>query len=441
VILFTLLWLLPQLASAQRNEFSVPPSLQGQVDFWIQVFTKYGKNQMVFHHRDDPAIIYSTLDFTELTQNYSGSKFARLKEEMVDREIERIQSQLHKLASGLPLENATERRLDKLFERFGGNKRARFLEATQIEKIRSQTGVKERFREGLRRSGQYLSAIEDIFSERGLPPELGRLPFVESSFDYDAYSSVGAAGIWQFMRGTAKSYMRVSAAIDERRDPIVSTRAAAQYLSRAYKVLGAWPLAMTSYNHGITGVLRASRSVGSTDLARIIKEYEGKGWGFASKNFYTEFLAALEVERNYRRYFPDLVLDNPVYFDEVRIGSAVPYSELVAASGMSGDSFEHLNPALRRKFFGLRTAVPAGILVKVPYGKGPRILAVSRASMVTWQHSPSGSTGVANLGEPKPKARIKAKSLRAPALSHSKAVKKVKKGKAIFKKLKKKKQG
>ena len=164
-----------------------------------------------------------------------------------------------------------------------------------------------------------------------MPGELGRVPFVESSFNYDAYSSVGAAGIWQFMPwSTAKLYMRVGSSIDERRDPIISTRAAAKYLEHAYSVLGAWSLAITSYNHGITRLsLKASKTVRTKDVAKIIKEYDGKAWGFASKNFFAEFLAALEVEKNYKRYFPNLELDRPVYFDEVQLGSGTEFGRLV----------------------------------------------------------------------------------------------------------------
>lgn len=415
-------------AEIHNPAFNTPPALQGAVDFWIQIFATYGKYQSVIHHRDDPAIIYSTMDFTEFAQGYSPGVFIRRKEEELDREIERIQSVLHKLASGQPADAPFERRIERLFDRFPpGNKKARYLEAAKPEKIRSQTGVKERFREGLKRSGQYLQAIEDLFSERGLPSELGRLPFVESSFDYDAYSSVGAAGIWQFMRGTAKPYMRVGAAIDERRDPIIATRAAAEYLSRAHRVLGHWPLAVTSYNHGITGVLRAANSVGSRDITRLIRDYEGKGWGFASKNFYAEFLAALYVERNYKRYFPDLVLDRPVYFDEVKLGASVNYGELVAASGLKADDFEHLNPALRRKFFGNKTPVPSGVLVKVPHGRGQSIINRSRGSMLTWQHTPQGSRRLQPhkfVGTPgvTTKSAPQAKTLRKPTKSVKKPV-------------------
>lgn len=80
-------------------------------------------------------------------------------------------------------------------------------------------------------------------------------PFIESSFDYSAHSSVGAAGIWQFMPRTARVYkMAVGRYVDERRDPIKATRAAAKYLKTAYDALGSWPLAIVSYNHGVGGV-------------------------------------------------------------------------------------------------------------------------------------------------------------------------------------------
>src|SRR4029453_7063103 len=96
-----------------------------------------------------------------------------------------------------------------------------------------------------------------IFRDEGLPVELTRLPLIESCFDVEAYSKVGAAGIWQFMPATGRLYMEVSSSVDERRDPIPPPRAAARYLSRSYERLGNWPLAITSYNHGPNGMARA----------------------------------------------------------------------------------------------------------------------------------------------------------------------------------------
>src|SRR5690606_17165036 len=123
-------------------------------------------------------------------------------------------------------------------------------------RLRFQLGQSDIFKEGIVRSGQYLRQMEEIFREQGMPVELTRLPFVESSFNLKACSRVGACGIWQFMRSTAKAYMRpMNAYVDERRDPLISTRAAARKLRKNYEMLEDWPLAVTGYNHGPYGIL------------------------------------------------------------------------------------------------------------------------------------------------------------------------------------------
>src|SRR5207237_2254993 len=127
----------------------------------------------------------------------------------------------------------------------------------------------------------------------GLP----RLPLSESCFNLHAYPKVGAAGIWQFMPATGRHFMRVDNLVDERRDPIASTRAAAQFLDRVHDMLGSWPLAITAYNHGPDGMARAVDEVGSSDIGRIVREYQGRAFGFASRNFYAELLDSLAVDR------------------------------------------------------------------------------------------------------------------------------------------------
>ena len=115
--------------------------------------------------------------------------------------------------------------------------RARIAAANgvDIERVKAQRGVKERTAAGIKRSGRYISQIKQIFKDRGLPPELTYLPIVESSYDMSARSSVGALGIWQFMPRTGREYMRVNSIVDERLDPIESSRAAASYLQQAYE--------------------------------------------------------------------------------------------------------------------------------------------------------------------------------------------------------------
>ena len=130
----------------------------------------------------------------------------------------------------------------------------RFRAAAGDDRLRTQTGVRERFREGVQSSRRYIKAMEEIFEREGVPVELTRLPLVESSFNLSATSKVGAAGIWQFMPATGRLYeMKVSNAVDERRDPLIATEAAARFLRSNYEKLGAWPLAITAYNHGPGG--------------------------------------------------------------------------------------------------------------------------------------------------------------------------------------------
>src|SRR5262249_1200748 len=180
-----------------------------------------------------------------------------------------------------------------------------FLEAADEKRIRCQRGLRERFGEGLHTAGRYFPAMERIFQEHDLPVELTRLPLIESCFDVRAYSKVGAAGIWQFMPKTGRLYkLRVTKHVDERRDPIASTRGAARFLDQLHDNLGTWPLAITAWNHGPAGMARAVREVGTEDIAAIVQEYQSRSFGFASRNFYAEFLAALDVERHATAYFP-----------------------------------------------------------------------------------------------------------------------------------------
>jgi membrane-bound lytic murein transglycosylase D len=348
------------------SQFPASGTLRNQVEFWKLIFTKYGKDQAVFHHRQYPQVVYSVLDFSDLKSQAAGGKLDRLKNDAIEEETSRIRIALNSLADGNSPTNAFERRIEKLFSALPGDKSRLYADAADTEQIRSQTGVRERFREGLIRSGRYLPAMERIFRGEGLPPELTRLPLIESSFDYTAYSSVGAAGIWQFMRSTGKKEMRIDSYIDERRDPILATRAAARYLDHAYDALGAWPLAVTSYNHGVTGVARAVKAVGSTDMNKIIAEYKAESFGFASKNFYAEFVAAVEVEREKKRYFPGIEVEQPWGFVEVRLARQMGISDLSRASGVEKDELLRLNTAFLPPVINGRGKIPAKFLVKLP---------------------------------------------------------------------------
>ena len=122
------------------------------------------------------------------------------------------------------------------------------------------------------------------------------MTFVESMFNTKAHSSAGAAGIWQIMPRTGRELgLKINKKTDERMDVMKATAAAAKLLKRNYKLLKAWPLAVTGYNHGAYGVKRAIRDVGSRDLVDLIDNYKKSTWGFASKNFYAELIAMIRI--------------------------------------------------------------------------------------------------------------------------------------------------
>jgi len=300
VLSFAILAALPPQPGAAG--FPRPPELEHQIRFWRSVFTVYSEDQTAIHDTADLDKVYTVLDFRPYAAaGYTRTEIERIRRDSTDAEIARIRGLLLRLHS-TPREALLEdeRRIYDLFR--NDRDPNRFLLAAEDGRVRAQRGIMERFTNGLRTSRLYLPEMERIFRAEGLPVELTRLPLIESCFDVGAYSKVGAAGIWQFMPATARLYMEVNDAVDERRDPIASTYGAARYLTRAYQRLGTWPLAITSYNHGQNGIARAIDEMGTTDIVRIIHYYDGPSFGFASRNFYAEFLAALDIEKDQEAY-------------------------------------------------------------------------------------------------------------------------------------------
>jgi LysM repeat protein len=241
---------------------------------------------------------------------------------------------------------------------------ARLLEAT--DEIRFQLGQSDRFRAGLIRSGAWETHIAETLANLGLPAELAVLPHVESSFNPAAYSKVGAAGLWQFMRSTGRRYMRIDNAVDDRLDPFRATEAAAQLLAYNYRLLGSWPLALTAYNHGAEGVRRAKETLGTDDIVRIVRTYKGRTFGFASRNFYVSFLAALEIDRNPEKYFGGVERATEARFQEVTVPGFVQMAALERALRIDHQRLRELNPALLRSVWDGQRHVPKAYHLRLP---------------------------------------------------------------------------
>ncbi len=325
---------------------------------------------MVLHDAVHLDKVYKVLDFRPyLDEGMSEGEVDRLQRLQTDLELDRLRATLLRLhAVGGQGEGLTaeERKIVELWADDGSPDR--FLAAADDKRLHSQRGLRERFSDGIRVSRRYLPEMERIFREEGLPVELTRLPLVESCFNLRAYSKVGAAGIWQFMPATGRRFMRVDNLVDERRDPIYSTHAAARFLDETYGALGSWPLAITAWNHGPDGVARAVDEVGSSDIGRIVRDYHGPAFGFASRNFYAEFLAALDVERHYRDYFGDLPLEHPLRTRERRLDRPLSIQAAARLCGADTDVVASLNPSLSPVVLSGRRPIPRGCRVRLPEG-------------------------------------------------------------------------
>ncbi len=361
----------PPLGSPPTTgDFAVKEEVRPAVDFWKLIFTRYSGDEAVVHHIERLGIVYSDLDFSDLKGHPRES---RLRRSRMNREIERVAAILRKLHGVRSPESLTvgERRIYDSFRDVPGSRK--FLDAAQRDNIHVQSGIRDRFERGLVVSRKYLPEIERIFHEEGVPLQITRLPLVESSFDVRAHSRASAAGIWQFIPSTGRLYMKVGRAVDERRDPLIASRAAAKLLKYNYRSTGSWPLAITAYNHGLGGVMRAIRVTGSRDMATIIRRYRSRNFGYASRNFFVELLAGLEVERDYRRHFGELRFEDPFAYDAIRLRRDVLASHMIKA-GMSRDELADYNPALTSHTISSRLSIPSGTTLRTRVGHGERVV-------------------------------------------------------------------
>ncbi len=349
-----LLWMFAPLAAASGN-LPFPAELKKDVDFWIRVYTEVTTSEGFLHDERDLSIVYRKLEF-------APDIAPSARRDAIDAEREKIVLMLKRLAAGADKLNADEKRLREAFGPAATP--ARFREAAKS--VRFQMGQADRFRAGLERSGIWEGHIARTFAAHGLPPELAALPHVESSFDPTVYSKVGAAGMWQFMPGTGKLYLRIDDAVDERMDPFRATEAAARLLQANYEILGSWPLALTAYNHGAAGMARARDTMGTTDIATIVRQYKSRSFGFASRNFYVSFLAALTIDRDPARYFPGIERQPEMTAFEVEMPAYIPVAALTRQLGIGRDELESLNPALLPAVWSGQQYVPRGYRLRLP---------------------------------------------------------------------------
>jgi membrane-bound lytic murein transglycosylase D len=340
----------------EPDPFPNPPQLEPDVRFWIRVYTEVTTDGGLLHDDWNLGLVYEVLKF-------DPDSSPAQRERRVSEAKARYAALLERFAAGAMADLTPHER--RIRHAFGENATARdYLDA--VDRIRFQLGQADRFHEGLIRAEAWETHIARVLREHGVPPEIAALPHVESSFNPAAYSKVGAAGLWQFMPSTAKRFMRVDGIVDERLDPYSATEAAANLMLYNYRLLGTWPLAVTAYNHGPGGLRRAEDELGTSDIAVIVKRYQGATFGFASRNFYVAFLAALEVDRNAEKYFGPLTRLPDTENTPVELPDYIAIGTLAKAFKVDLGALEVLNPALRPPIWNGSRLVPRGYALRLP---------------------------------------------------------------------------
>jgi len=360
--------------------FIADGNLKKNVDFWIRIYTQYTTSQGLIHDSKYVDLVYEILDFSTTSQ--SSSKIIRESK----KRWKKLLLSVHEKQKNPEKMNEEEMRVFLLFKDI--NESNKFVNAARRKRMRFQLGQKDRFIQGIIDSGKYLKLMEDIFRKKGLPSELTRLPFVESSFNLQARSRVGASGVWQFMRSTGRLFLKINDSVDERNDPIRATEAAAKLLTLNHKSLNSWPLAVTAYNHGRQGMMRAVQKVGTEDLEELINSYRSRKFGFASSNFYAELLAAIEVEKNAEKYFGKIARAEPLKFYEVELPEYIDLREIVSFLKLDVSQLRELNPGLTELTLSGRRLAPRGYFLRLPWDqKIPKEAAV-RVFMAGYEQIP-----------------------------------------------------
>jgi membrane-bound lytic murein transglycosylase D len=343
-------------AADEPEPFAHPPALEPDIRFWIRVYSEVTTEQGLLHDDWNLKLVYEVLRFDPASS--PGQRERRVAEAKAH-----YAALLRRFASGATSGLTPHEK--RILDAFGDQAKPQdFLDA--IDRIRFQLGQADRFHEGLIRAAAWESRIARVLKQHGVPEDIAALPHVESSFNPAAYSKVGAAGLWQFMPTTGRRFMRVDGIVDERLDPYSATEAAANLMLYNYRLLGSWPLTVTAYNHGPGGLRRAEDELGTSDIAVIVKRYQGRTFGFASRNFYVAFLAALEVDRHAEKYFGPITRLPDTENTPVEVPDYIAVSALAKAFKVDMGALKVLNPSLRPPIWSGSRLVPRGYELRLP---------------------------------------------------------------------------
>ena len=229
----------------------------------------------------------------------------------------------------------------------------------------------------LSRSTQYIQMMKRILRQNGLPEDIVYIALIESGFNSRATSRAAAVGFWQFIKGTGRRYnLEINSMIDERRDPVLATQAAAEYFKGLYSVFGSWYLSMASYNVGENRVKK-----------EVMKQYTRDFWELARKrrlpketvNYVPKFIAAKWIAKDPEKYgFSEVEWEKPVEFELIKVDHALNLKVMAQKIGMEYEDFKFLNPKFRGEIAPLKNG---SLELRVPVGQKEFALIAAQTSI------------------------------------------------------------
>lgn len=346
---------LAQVDRFQKLGVVMDPWADAQVLFWKKIYTEYSTRDWVIHDTVNLGHVYGV----EGSERAAANKKREVKALLLKIFRENSSNATVKTEALSPEEL-------KLYQTLDANEDPRTYQfAADSDRIRTQLGQKDRLENAYLISRHYITRMEEMLEEEGVPKEISRLPFVESSFNQNARSSVGAIGIWQFMPKTAMRDLRVDSAIDERYDPLKSTRAAARFLKSNERILNNWSLAIMAYHHGPGLVLKATQKLKTKDPLQIIRHFKNPQYQFASRNYLFEFLAMCDVDSQHELFFKKTEERELPAFITVGFPTRLRMKEILGHYKLNESAQKLLNPHFRPPIWTNHASIPAHYPVRL----------------------------------------------------------------------------
>lgn len=346
--------------------FKVPPALYGEVSFWFKIYSIYSNYHTVIYDKEMPEYIYDVVDSRSLfKKGKSPVVIEVVTKKKIKKSLARIRSAFDHVAKNPKAKFPADSMEAKLISYWGTKKKK--SEWAQLKRnIRYQTGQRDRIMQGIETAESFMPAMEEIFRRYSLPPELVRIPLVESSFVSKATSKADAVGVWQFLEKSAMEYLIVDKKnkIDERLSPIKATYAAARMFQRNIRILGDLNMAIIAYNHGPRNLVKLRHKYRGERLVDLLKLRKNTPLGYASRNYFIEFLALLHAER-YRDEIYGIPMKSSFPYNAISIiKMKKPISVFDVSSIYNVSLFElkKFNPDI----FDIKKKLPMGTRVVIP---------------------------------------------------------------------------